>query len=150
MKETNNIDDDCGCNSEKNKEFNETEFEKIKGTMESTRDTLNQMFDTLQGMNIDFSRFNNLESEVQKMTKYMYSGEFAKSLESALEKSNIDPAKLAEYQSLRMSQSPFGNFSNGIKKSKEPIGWVYIGEDGEQKFSPIKPEDVMAMPVYGE
>lgn len=152
MTQTNSIDEDCGCSSEKNQEFNESEFERIKDSMESTRDSLNKMFDTIQNMNLDFTRFNSLEDEVQKMTKYMYSGEFAKTLETALQK-NDGSSKLSEIRTPtvpKMPNSPFMNNGFGAIKEKEPIGYVWIDENGEQKFSPMKPEDIISMPVYGE
>lgn len=145
MTEKNEMDDDCGCSSQSNKEYNEKEFEKIKDSMESTRDNLNSMFDRIATMNLDFSRFSNLEKDVKEMTQYMRSGEFLKSMEGVLEKANVDTSVLSRMNSINPQvYSPFK------EKVKDPIGYVWIDENGEQKFSPVKPEDVVSMPVYGE
>jgi hypothetical protein len=134
------LDEDCGCDSKNTTGFNEDDIEKMKDSMASTKERLNDMFSTIENMNIDFSHFNKMEEEIQKISKYMYSGEFVKTMENALKRSNIDPS------SLRPPTNP--SFSKA--KPKTPIGWVYLDENGEQKFSPVEPEDVAAMPVYGE
>lgn len=145
MTEKSEIEEDCGCNSQKNQEFNSNEFERIKSSMETTRDNLNQMFDRIKDMNLDFSRFTNLENQVNEMTNYMKSGEMLKTMEKALEKTNINPDVLAQMN--KMTPQVYSPFK---PKVKDPIGYVWIDENGEQKFSPLKPEDIVAMPVYGE
>mgnify|MGYP006295828521 CR=1 FL=1 len=145
MTEKNELEEDCGCSSEKNEEFNEKEFNKIKDSMETTRDNLNQMFDKMKDMNLDFSRFANLENQVNDISNYMKSGDFLKNMEKALEKANIDPEKISQLQ--KMNPQVYSPFKT---KTKEPIGYVWIDENGEQKFSPAKPDDIVSMPVYGE
>jgi sialic acid synthase SpsE len=138
--------DDCGCNAQPNKEMNEKDFEKIKKNMESTRDSLNKMFDNIQNLNIDFSKFDNLEQEIKKANQFMYSGEFAKSMVDALKNANIDPEKMASFQnSMVPPSSPFAK-----TETRTPIGWIYVDENGEQRFSMEKPENITSMPVYGD
>jgi vacuolar-type H+-ATPase subunit I/STV1 len=145
MTEKTEIDDDCGCNSQSSQEHNEREFEKIKDSMESTRENLNSMFDKIKDMNLDFSRFSNLEKDVREMTQYMRSGDFLKSMEGVLEKANVDTSVLSKMNTINPQvYSPFK------QKEKQPIGYVWIDESGEQKFSPEKPDDIVSMPVYGE
>ena len=134
-------EEDCGCSAQSNKEMNELEFENVKKNMESTRDSLNKMFDTIQNMNLDFSRFDNLEKEIKKTSNFMQSGEFAKTITDALKGANIDPDKLAALQPNKMAAKT---------EAREPIGWVYVDENGEQKFSIDKPENITSMPVYGD
>ena len=140
-------DDDCGCTS-KNKEINEQDFENVKKSMESTRDSLNQMFDTIQNMSLDFSKFNSLENELKKVSDYIQSGDYAKSMVNEFMKnSDMDMSQIMEFQRTKLNNTPF-NIPK--QETRNPIGWVYVDENGDQKFSPIKPDDVVSLPVYAD
>ena len=67
-----NTEDDCGCNSTSSKEFNEKEFDKIRDSMEVTRQNLENVQSTIENMNFDFSHLNRLETELEKISNYMY------------------------------------------------------------------------------
>lgn len=129
-----NSEEDCGCNSNK-EELQPDQFEYIRNKMAETSDNLQDMLNKFQGINLDSFSVSNMEKELEKVSSYLYSGDFIKSMENVLSKNSA------------MEQSPVVDIPSKIKS---PIGYVWIDENGEQKFSPVKPDDIVSMPVYGE
>lgn len=140
-------DDDCGCDSGP-VELKPEDVDAIKSRMTGTKQTLEEMLSKIEGMNLDLSHFNNMEEEITKVSKYLYSGEFVKSVEKIVEMSKNSSVAMAQ-----PITNPLGfnfPFPENTSTKKEPIGYVWLDDNGEQKFSPIKPEDVVSMPVYGD
>ena len=143
---SNTEDEDCGCDSVDKQKLKPEDIENIKQTMDKTKETLETMLENVQGLNVDLGQFNRFEEELHKVSSYMYSGEFVKSLETLLDKT----------KSVTRNTRDIPNYENKMtsfrqkKETKEPIGYVWVDEDGEQKFSPVKPDDIVSMPVYGE
>lgn len=158
--------EDCGCDSQPKKEVTPEDIESIKDKMSQTKDTLETMMTSIKGLNVDLSRFDELENEIKKVSEYMYSGEFFSSLEKMIQSSGHNMANSPFYKDfVEKKQSYFDTmFANassdeleelrkmglGKTKQKNPIGYVYVDENGEQKFSPIEPEGIVSTPVYGE
>lgn len=141
----NTEEEDCGCNSPLKKELDEKDIEKLKDSMEETKEKLNQAFETIGNFSMDFSKFEEMQENLNNLSKFLYSGEFIKTLETTLEKTKSKQENISStFKSRNMP-----NF-DVPKKEKIPIGYVWIDENGEQKFSVVKPDDVVAMAVYGE
>ena len=166
-----NETEDCGCNSSSPSiEAPVEKIEDIKNKMAETKDTLSQMLDTVNGLNFDVSKFANFEEEVKKVSEYMYSGEFVNAIEKMLQNNaQISPTHKDLYKNYSdAKQNHFGTMFGGFDpeqmeifnkmsgmnktetKPKTPIGYVYIDESGEQRFSPTKPEGISSSAVYGE
>lgn len=165
--------EDCGCNSNP-VEITPEQVDNIKDTLVSTKDTLEKMLSSVEGMHFDVSKFDNLESEIKKISNFMDSGEFVNSIEKMLQRNaNSAPINALMYQDfLNKKHSSFsGVFGGGILDSlisspdevvslqqviekvntpKTPIGYVYLDENGEQKFSLSEPEGITSTPVYSE
>ena len=78
----NTEDEDCGCNSTMKQEISEKDIEKLKDSMESTKEKLNQAFETLGNFSMDFSKFEEMQENLNSLSKFLHSGEFIKSLEN--------------------------------------------------------------------
>jgi len=160
--------EDCGCDSGNPKKIEPEDIDYIKDRMSETKEKLESMMDTFKGLNFNTEKFDKMESEIGKLSDYMHSGEFLSSLEKLFEsganKSIINPELVKEY--FDKKQNYMNNLFSGIDpsqmeilqsmtntsqtKPKTPIGYVFVDENGEQKFSPTKPEGIVSTPVYGD
>ena len=149
-------EEDCGCDSlDTDGSLKPEQIDSLKSKMGQTQQTLEQMLSTVQSLDIDLSKFSQMEDEINKISNYMQSGGFLNSLEKLVEKAQEnDPRTSPGFQAAMDYRKKYLNDVNipgfDFPKKKEPIGYVWVDEEGNQKFSVEKPTDVMAMPVYGE
>lgn len=164
--------DDCGCNGDPI-DTTPADVDKIKNTLNDTKLSLEKMLTTVEGMSFDVAKFDRIENELKKITDFMQSGEFVDSIELILQRNaNSSVMTSSLYQDFLTKKenavgSIFGSptmqslttpeelrlIQNSImqaNKTKTPIGYVYIDDNGEQKFSPTEPEGVTSTPVYGD
>ena len=164
------IDDteDCGCDSGPPKKIEANDIDFIKDKMSATKDQLETMMNSFKGFNFNTEKFDKMESEIEKISDFMQSGDFLSSLEKILEssinKSSPNTEAFKDYfdKKQQYMDKMFGgidpahaetikNMMNiNQQKPKTPIGYVYIDESGEQRFSPTKPEGISSSAVYGE
>ena len=114
-----------------------------------------------------------IENELKKITDFMHSGQFVDSIETILQRNaNTSVMTSSLYQDFLNKKentvgSVFGSptfqpfasqeemkiIQDAMIKSSKPkttIGYVYIDDNGEQKFSPSEPEGITSTPVYGD
>lgn len=160
--------EDCGCDTGPTKKLEPEDIDFIKDKMSETKDKLESIMDTFKGFNFSTEKFDKMESEIEKISDFIQSGEFLGSLEkmfeSGINKSSPNSEAYKEY--FNKKQDYMDRMVGGINpahmdfmknmmnttepKSKPPIGYVYIDENGEQRFSPTKPEGISSTAVYGE
>lgn len=136
--------DDCGCDT--SVDLNTEDIDRIKTSMSETKSNLERMLSQIENLNVDFKQFDKLENQLNKVSNFFETGEYAKSMERIIEMAKTNMSSFNP-SSVHNMVNPFANTNQG---TKEPIGYVWLDENGEQKFSPAKPEDIISMPVYGE
>lgn len=157
--------EDCGCNTiETPDKIPHEDVDIIKEKMTDTKDTLEKMLSSVEGLNFDMSKFDNLENEIKRVSEFMYSGEFVKSFENLIQggQNGLDNPIFKDY--FNKKQNLMGDYfghltpeqkeilekvTNTTPPKKTPVGYVYLDENGDQKFSPTEPEGIVSSPVYG-
>lgn len=143
MNEINN-EEDCGCNATDSEELNSQNVDSIKTKMLETENNLKQIMDSLEQVNFDVGSLSNMEKNLDMMTKFFYSGDFVKSMEKLLDKGGVNlPPEISEIiqnaESYKKEQTV-----------RQPIGYVWIDDNGDQRFSTTEPDNVVSSAVYGD
>ena len=82
-----NIEECSGCGSS-NTEIN-FDVEKIKESMVDTQDKLNDMLNSMNSMNVDFSRFDMIQKQMDKMSELLDSGHLVEKMQQAFGSNTI-------------------------------------------------------------
>ena len=134
----------AGCNSE------DVDFEKFQKQMEETKSSLQTIVNKLNNIDFNIDHFDSLDKKINDLKKAIESEEFVDRLAGS---ANF-PADLRKQMEdiKKEGRNSLSDYTDRLKEQpkRNPIGYVYIDENGEQKFSPTKPEGVTSTAVYGD
>lgn len=117
-----------GCGSKSSS----VDVEDIKRRVEETSKTMEGLSRHMKSINSDINSFSQIKEQLQQMNDFLESGQMESMMQRMVEVTNQSKQK----------------YNESMAKTKVPVAWMYIDDNGEQQISVSKPEGVTSSPLY--